>query len=89
MSAARAHRRATILLYAAIQFVALTAIAMAVYAGGTTANPWSPGYDFTGNFLSDLGALCGPIARRRWEKTNSAPRSEGIGTGNWPPATGN
>ena len=56
MSAARAHRRATILLYAAIQFVALTAIAMAVYAGGTTADPWSSGYDFTGNFLSDLGA---------------------------------
>jgi len=45
--AAIAHRRAAVLLYAAIQFVALTAIAIRVYAGG---------YDFFANFLSELGA---------------------------------
>ena len=42
-----ARRRAGFLLYAAIQFVVLTAIAMRVRAGG---------YDFFGNFLSELGA---------------------------------
>lgn len=56
MHAIRAHRRATLLLGAAIQFVVLTALAMVAYAGGTTADPRSPGYAFTGNFLSDLGA---------------------------------
>lgn len=38
--------RSTLLLYAAIQFVALTAIAMAFYPDG---------YSFTHNFFSDLG----------------------------------
>jgi len=47
MTAASAHRRAGVLLYAAIQFVALTTIAMRVRAGG---------YDFFANFLSELGA---------------------------------
>ena len=49
-------RRAGFLLYAAVQFVVLTAIAMRVYAGGTLWNPWAHGYDFSGNFLSELGA---------------------------------
>jgi hypothetical protein len=48
--------RATLLLYAAVQFVVLTAIAMRVYAGGQWGDPWSKGYAFFGNFLSDLGA---------------------------------
>jgi hypothetical protein len=49
-------RRAGFLLYAAIQFVVLTTLAMRVYAGGTLWDPWSRGYAFTGNFLSELGA---------------------------------
>jgi len=49
-------RRAGFQLYAAVQFVVLTTLAMRVYAGGTLWNPWSPGYDFSGNFLSELGA---------------------------------
>ncbi len=56
VSVARAHRRAGILRYAAIQFVVLTAIAMATYAGGTWFDPGTTRYHFTGNFLSDLGA---------------------------------
>jgi hypothetical protein len=47
VSPATARWRAGLLLYAAIQFVALTAIAMALYA--------EP-YDLAGNFLSELGA---------------------------------
>ncbi|MBK9032473.1 MAG: hypothetical protein IPL61_14380 [Myxococcales bacterium] len=53
---ARARRRAGLLLYAAIQFVVLTAIAMVAYAGGSFADPSSRGYQFTRNFLSELGA---------------------------------
>lgn len=49
-------RRAGFLLWASVQFVVLTAIAMQVYAGGTIWNPWAPGYTFAGDFLSDLGA---------------------------------
>ena len=48
--------RATFLLYAAVQFVVLTAIAMHVYAGGHLLDPWAKGYTFFSNFLSDLGA---------------------------------
>ena len=44
------------MLWAAIQFVVLTSIAMHVYAGGTIWNPWAPGYTFDGNFLSELGS---------------------------------
>jgi hypothetical protein len=49
-------RRAGFLLWAAVQFVVLTTIAMQVYAGGTIWDPWAPGYTFGGNFLSELGA---------------------------------
>lgn len=45
MTARGAHRRATLLFYAALAFVVLTTIAMRVY----------PGYAFWDNFLSDLG----------------------------------
>jgi hypothetical protein len=51
-----AHRRAGVLLYAAIQFVVLTGCAMATYAGGTAFDPTTPRYQLSGNFLSDLGA---------------------------------
>ena len=56
MSAALAYRRAGVLRYAAIQFVVLTAIAMALYAGGTWWDASTTRYHITGNFLSDLGA---------------------------------
>jgi hypothetical protein len=57
MSAIRAYRRAGLLRYAAVQFVLLTACAMAAYAGGTWFDPWAPRYELSGNFLSDLGAI--------------------------------
>jgi hypothetical protein len=44
------------LLLAAIQFVALTAIAMAFYSGGSMLDRSAHGYTFSANFLSDLGA---------------------------------
>ena len=51
-----AYRRAGLLRYTAIQFVVLTVCAMIAYAGGTWFDPRTPHYEFTGNFLSDLGA---------------------------------
>jgi hypothetical protein len=48
--------RTRFLLYAALQFVVLTAIAMRLYAGGTFADATTTGYRFTQNFFSDLGA---------------------------------
>lgn len=48
--------RTGFLLYAALQFVVLTAIAMRFYAGGTFADATTIGYRFTQNFFSDLGA---------------------------------
>lgn len=56
MTPDQARRRAGFLLYAAIQFVALTAIAMQLYAGGTAWDASSTGYAFAHNFFSDLGA---------------------------------
>jgi len=53
----QARRRAGFLLYAAIQFVVLTAVAMELYAGGTAWDPASSGYAFAHNFFSDLGAI--------------------------------
>lgn len=64
---ASTRRRAAFLLYAAVQFVALTAIAMHVYAGGKLADPWAKGYDFSGNFLSELGAT------RSWAGQSNTP----------------
>ena len=51
-----AFRRAGFLLYAALQFVALTAVAMLLYGGGNPGDPAAPSYAFLGNFFSDLGA---------------------------------
>ncbi len=42
-------------LLASLSFVFLTALAMALYPGGTQANPQSHGYSFLVNFFSDLG----------------------------------
>jgi hypothetical protein len=44
------------LLAAAAQFVLLTALAMALYPGGSTHDRAARGYSFTHNFFSDLGA---------------------------------
>lgn len=49
------YRRAGLLRYSAIQFFVLVAVAMAVYAGGTSWDPQAPRYELTHNFLSDLG----------------------------------
>lgn len=49
-------RRAAILRYAAIQFIALTGAAMIAYAGGNWYAPSEPRYQIAHNFLSDLGA---------------------------------
>jgi hypothetical protein len=54
---ARLARAASIgLLAAAVQFVLLTALAMALYPGGSAHDPAARGYSFTHNFFSDLGA---------------------------------
>jgi hypothetical protein len=50
-----AYRTASVLRYAAIQFIALTACAMVAYGGGSWLDPAADHYEFTGNFLSDLG----------------------------------
>lgn len=47
--------RAGLLRYAAIQFLVLVPIAMAVYAGGSYWDASAPDYGITRNFLSDLG----------------------------------
>lgn len=47
--------RAGFLRYAAVQFVVLVSIAMAVYAGGHYYDTAAPDYGITRNFLSDLG----------------------------------
>jgi hypothetical protein len=51
-----AYGRGGFLRFAAAQFVVLTAIAMALYAGGTWVDPTTPHYQLAHNFFSDLGA---------------------------------
>ncbi len=51
-----AYRRGGWLRFAAAQFVVLTAIAMALYAGGTWIDPTTAYYQLAHNFFSDLGA---------------------------------
>lgn len=43
------------MLYAAVQFVLLTVVAMLLYPGGTIADPTAERYLFFHNFFSDLG----------------------------------
>ena len=50
------HRRAFLFtLYAGLQFLLFTVLAMLLYPGGTFADPGTTGYDFFRNFFSDLG----------------------------------
>lgn len=49
-------RASLALIYAAAQFIVLTAVAMLVYPGGNDADPAAAGYRFTRNFFSDLGS---------------------------------
>jgi Protein of unknown function (DUF998) len=51
-----AYWRGGFLRFAAAQFVVLSAIAMALYAGGTWIDRTTSHYQFTHNFFSDLGA---------------------------------
>lgn len=44
-------------IFAGIQYVVLTIVAMFLYPGGTHRNADTEGYIFTENFLSDLGRL--------------------------------
>lgn len=47
---------ATVLIFAAVQFIVLTIIAMLVFPGGAKFRSGSDHYLFFGNFFSDLGA---------------------------------
>lgn len=55
--------KATLLIYASVQFVALTAIAMLVYPGGAVYQLDATRYLFLRNFFSDLGATVTPSGR--------------------------
>jgi len=55
--------RALILIYASIQFLVLTAIAMLVYPGGAVYELGANRYLFFRNFFSDLGATVTPSGR--------------------------
>jgi hypothetical protein len=52
--------RATVLIYASVQFLILTALAMWVYPGGAVYEPEATHYLFFRNFFSDLGATRTP-----------------------------
>jgi hypothetical protein len=47
-------------LYACVQFIFLTFVAMLTYRGGTHSDPSSQGYSFSHNFLSSLGLTRAP-----------------------------
>ena len=53
-------RRALVLIYASIQFLVLTAVAMLVYPGGAVYELDANRYLFLRNFFSDLGATVTP-----------------------------
>ncbi len=55
--------KATLLIYASVQFVALTAIAMLIYPGGAVYQLDANRYLFLRNFFSDLGATVTPSGR--------------------------
>jgi len=52
-----------LMIYAAVQFVALTLLAMWLYPGGAVFDQTSDHYLFFGNFFSDLGATHTPSGR--------------------------
>jgi hypothetical protein len=51
----------TAVLVACLQFVVLTLAAMALYPGGTVADPTVARYSFVRNFFSDLGRTVSPL----------------------------
>ncbi|HEX6496039.1 MAG TPA: hypothetical protein VF018_11180 [Acidobacteriaceae bacterium] len=55
--------RALVLIYASLQFVLLTAIAMLIYPGGAVYQRDANHYLFFRNFFSDLGATVTPSGR--------------------------
>jgi hypothetical protein len=55
--------RALVLIYASVQFVVLTTVAMLVYPGGAVYEPGADRYLFLRNFFSDLGATLTPSGR--------------------------
>jgi hypothetical protein len=55
--------RALVLIYASIQFLVLTAVAMLVYPGGAVYELDANRYLFLRNFFSDLGATITPSGR--------------------------
>jgi hypothetical protein len=55
--------RASVLIYASIQFLVLTAVAMLVYPGGAVYELDANRYLFLRNFFSDLGATVTPSGR--------------------------
>ncbi len=54
--ATHAHRRASLMVFAAAQFLVLTVIGMAIYPGGSRYDHTATHYVFLANFFSDLGA---------------------------------
>jgi hypothetical protein len=65
--------RAAMLIYASVQFLLLTAIAMLVYPGGAVYEPDASRYLFFRNFFSDLGATVTPSGRRISPHTSCSP----------------
>jgi hypothetical protein len=55
--------KAALLIYASVQFVVLTAVAMLVYPGGAVYQLDANRYLFLRNFFSDLGATITPSGR--------------------------
>jgi hypothetical protein len=55
--------RALVLIYASVQFLLLTALAMLVYPGGAVYEANASRYLFFRNFFSDLGATITPSGR--------------------------
>jgi hypothetical protein len=55
--------RALVLIYASLQFVLLTALAMLIYPGGAVYEQGADRYLFFRNFFSDLGATITPSGR--------------------------
>lgn len=53
-------------IYASIQFVVLTIIAMFIYPGGTGSDPSLDSYDFFRNFFSSLGLTVAPDGEQNW-----------------------
>lgn len=53
-----------LVIFACVQFVVLTALAMLFYQGGTFDYPTAQGYSFFTNFLSELGMTAGHAGQK-------------------------